>query len=80
MADALATTLTLENLDEEDSLLHKPPDTQFMPDEKPSDSSNNQYSINTSQKSGFDFEVNLQPEKILEVLNLPVSHSCYMLL
>lgn len=69
MADSL--TDALESL-QNDSLL---PGTKtnvesFIDGEK--DVEGSQF-MDDSEKVGFDFEVNLQPEKILEVATLPVS-------
>ena len=70
MADAL--TDALESLQDDNLLSGTKPNTEsFIEGEK--DVENTQYPIDDSEKVGFDFEVNLQPEKILEVATLPVS-------
>ena len=74
MADAL--TDALESL-QDDTLLSatKPNPEGFIEDDK--NVENTQFPMDDSEKVGFDFEVNLQPEKILEVATLPVS-ICYL--
>ncbi|XP_066914083.1 zinc finger protein 37-like isoform X1 [Clytia hemisphaerica] len=73
MADAL--TDALQSL-EGDSLLTKAsPENNFIDEGKSED--NSQYAVDDSQKGGFDFEVNLQPEKIVEVANLPDGSRSY---
>ena len=70
MADAL--TDALESLQDDTLLSGTKQNTEsFIEGEK--DVEDTQYPIDDSEKVGFDFEVNLQPEKILEVATLPVS-------
>ena len=70
MADVLTDALHSLECEGESLLTKSHEEDNFI--EKTDGSS--QFSIDASQKSSFDFEVNLQPEKIVEVASLPVGN------
>lgn len=76
MADVLTDALQSLECEGESLLTKSNEEDNFI--EKTDGSS--QFSIDASQKSNFDFEVNLQPEKIVEVASLPVGiyKNCFL--